>query len=133
MATTRRKVLVDCDPGIDDSLALLFLFSQLKKYSSSLPFLFPLLSPFSFSLLFPFSFSHSFPPFFFNFSTSFPLLFPTPRTNCDLVGVTIVHGNNPDLQIMKKNAHLLLSSFGFEGVEVVAGASDPLTRPYAGL
>jgi len=80
----KRKFLVDCDPGIDDSLALLFLFSHLQKNEN------------------------------------------------ELVGVTIVHGNNPSVKVLRSNALLLLSSFGFDGVEVVAGASNPLKRTYQG-
>jgi uridine nucleosidase len=79
----KHRVIIDTDPGIDDTMALLFAL------------------------------------------------------NCDqldILGLTVVMGNNNDMELMAKNACLSLTMCGrgAEGIPVVKGASAPLSGDYTG-
>eukprot|EP00744_Colponema_vietnamica_P001110 GILI01001879.1.p1 GENE.GILI01001879.1~~GILI01001879.1.p1 ORF type:complete len:327 (-),score=89.82 GILI01001879.1:350-1330(-) len=76
------KTIIDCDPGVDDSLALCLAFSA--------------------------------------------------RDQLDVQGVTVVMGNNNDLDLLAYNACGLIEMCGYGDIPVVKGAQKPLHGEWSG-
>lgn len=103
------RVIIDCDPGIDDAMAILLALAspELKVEGNENPFL-------------------SLPSLTIHKTKHLTLLI------IYIKALTIVHGNHENVELLSQNARRILNLVNKQDIPVYIGARDPLMRPYHG-